>query len=104
MHEIGLLLANYMIRQHKHQTIYLGQNVPLEDVLQVCEQYKPHFIFTFITAPKNQEDLHFLFTSLHNVDKKAIISVSGNAQHFDFKLPTWVKYLASVNDLETILN
>ena len=104
MHEIGLLLANYMIRQRKHQTIYLGQNVPLEDVVQVCEQYNPQFVFTFITAPKTKEELQLLFTSIHTVDKKAIIGVSGSAHHFDFKLPTWVKHLASVNDLEAILN
>lgn len=103
MHEIGLLLANYMIKVRKHQTIYLGQNVPLEDVIQVCEQYKPETVLTFITAPKAEDDLQLLFKSINKVSKKTLFAVSGSAYHFEFKLPPYVNYLSSVKDLERLL-
>lgn len=103
MHEIGLLLANYLIRDNKQQSIYLGQNVPLDDIVQICEQYKPTYLLTFITAPKTKEELQTLFNSIHKATKKSTIAVSGSTTHFDFKLPTYVNYLASVTDLEKML-
>lgn len=103
MHEIGLLLANYLIRDKKQQSIYLGQNVPLDDIVQICEQYTPNYLLTFITAPKTQEELQTLFSSIHKATKKSTIAVSGSTTHFDFKLPAYVNYLASVTDLEKML-
>lgn len=103
MHEIGLLLANYMIRHRKQQTIYLGQNVPIEDIVQVCEQYKPEFILTFITAPKTPDELLSLFKYITKASKSSKLCVSGSRYHFDFKLPSYVQYLSSVTDLIELL-
>lgn len=40
-HEIGLLLANYLFKQHGWTTIYLGQCVPENDLSKIIEVGKP---------------------------------------------------------------
>jgi DNA-binding transcriptional MerR regulator len=104
MHEIGLLLANYMIRKKGNQTIYLGQNVPLEDVLQVCDSYAPDYIFTYITTPRIEDDLKSFFDKLANSVKKGKVLVSGHIPEVTFKLPARVKRITSIKDLKSLLN
>ena len=104
MHEIGLLLANYMIREKGNQTIYLGQNVPLEDVLQVCDSYAPDYIYTYITTPRVEEELKSFFDKLANSVKKGKVLVSGHLPEVSFKLPARVKRITSIKDLKSLLN
>lgn len=104
MHEIGLLLANYMIREKGNQTIYLGQNVPLEDVLQVCDSYAPDYVFTYLTTPRAEDDLKSFFDKLANSVKKGKVLVSGHIPEVSFKLPTRVKRITSIKDLKSLLS
>jgi methanogenic corrinoid protein MtbC1 len=104
MHEIGLLLANYMIREKGNQTIYLGQNVPLEDVLQVCDSYTPDYIFTYITSPRAEDELKSFFDKLANAVKKGKVLVSGHIPEVSFKLPARVKRITSIKDLKSLLS
>ncbi len=104
MHEIGLLLANYMIREKGNQTIYLGQNVPLDDVLQVCDSYAPDYIYTYITTPRVEEELKLFFDKLANSVKKGKVLVSGHLPEISFKLPARVKRIISIKDLVEILD
>jgi DNA-binding transcriptional MerR regulator len=104
MHEIGLLLANYMIREKENQTIYLGQNVPLEDVIQVCDSYAPDYIFTYITTPRLEEELKSFFDKLAISVKKGKVLVSGHLPEVSFKLPARVKRITSMKDLKSLLN
>ncbi len=59
LHEMGLLLANYLFRVNGFKTVYLGQNVPFDDVRKVAAICKPRIVFTFIVTaggpfvPKN---------------------------------------------------
>ncbi|WP_276482635.1 MerR family transcriptional regulator [Paraflavitalea pollutisoli] len=56
-HEIGLLLANYLIRSKDIETIYLGQNVPYEQVSAVVAKAGvTHLLLFYITRPV-QDDL-----------------------------------------------
>ena len=45
-HEIGLLFSNYIIRQKGFQTIYLGQNLPLNEIEIAINATHPTHIFT----------------------------------------------------------
>lgn len=51
LHELGLLVAYYLAKQKGHKVIYLGQNVPLKDVLETMNYCKPTDLFTLITNP-----------------------------------------------------
>ena len=103
MHEIGLLLANYMIREKGCQTIYLGQNVPIEDVIQVCDSFEPDYIYTYITIVRAEDELKAFFDKLSNAVKKGKVLISGHIPEVSFKLPARVKRVISIKDLAEIL-
>ena len=58
IHEISLLFANYIIRSKGHETIYLGQNVPYENVSAVLSKIKADFILTFFTSPQDEKAIY----------------------------------------------
>lgn len=58
MHDISLLFANYIIRSGGHETIYLGQDVPNENILLVLKKIKPDIMLTFFTIPQNPKDVY----------------------------------------------
>jgi MerR family transcriptional regulator, light-induced transcriptional regulator len=45
-HEIGLLFYNYIAKKMGHQTSYLGQSTPVDDVVQMAKAVNPTIIFT----------------------------------------------------------
>ena len=56
-HEVALLFANYILRSKGLATIFLGQNVPYEDIDMVVKMVDPQFIFTFYITPKPVEEI-----------------------------------------------
>lgn len=53
-HEISLLLADYLVRAKGFKSIYLGQNVPLENMETVINATRPDFVLTFFLARQNE--------------------------------------------------
>lgn len=50
-HEIALLFVNYAIRARGGKVIYIGTNVPYDDLSVVNQAYAPDYMFTVITSP-----------------------------------------------------
>lgn len=65
-HETGLLLSDYIIRSQGYPTIYLGQNVPLENLKEVIKEAKPTHLFTLYVTRK---DLDQVQTELQYISK-----------------------------------
>jgi methanogenic corrinoid protein MtbC1 len=57
LHDIGLLVYNYLIRKKGHKTFFLGQGVPFEDILAVKEQTKPDVVVTSFSSSVEKEDM-----------------------------------------------
>lgn len=49
-HELGLLFFNYLIRKAGHKVIYLGQNVPFKDMVEVAKIRQAEYIITYFVA------------------------------------------------------
>lgn len=46
MHELPLLLYDYVFRKEGYETIYLGQMTPIDSVVSLAEKRKPEFVVT----------------------------------------------------------
>ncbi len=56
LHEISLLFANYIIRARYNKVVYLGQNLPFNELIFAYNVHKPDYIFSAITSvPSNNE-------------------------------------------------
>lgn len=49
-HEIGLLFMYYILKSRGARVIYLGSNVPLNDVSYVAKLKKPDYLYTHLTS------------------------------------------------------
>lgn len=64
LHEIGLLFYSYLIQKAGHKVIYLGQSVPVKDVVTV-NQYNPaDFILTSVMSFSSTEEINALLKSI----------------------------------------
>ncbi len=71
LHEIPLLFLYYSLKSRGYQVIYLGQSVPLNDLLSIVEYYKPDQLYSVFTATPDDESIYahieILQTKLNNV-------------------------------------
>jgi methanogenic corrinoid protein MtbC1 len=60
LHELNLMFVNYVLRSRNIHTLYLGTDLPLCDLSNIEESYKPDFFimaFTAGYAQRNQDEL-----------------------------------------------
>lgn len=77
-HEIGLLFANYLIRSRGYHSIYLGQNLPLNDLNSVYKVYPAHVIVSVITSSLKLKDVQEFIKSMSEQFPQTKIILSGN--------------------------
>lgn len=82
-HEIGLLLANYVLRENGVETIYLGQSVPLDDVISVSKITNPTGILFFETIAKPRMSTEKTLATLHEAFPETSIYTAGSASSFE---------------------
>ncbi len=79
MHEISLLFAVYILRSRKNTVIYLGQNVPDEDLPSLYESYRPDYFLTMLTIAPQKESSEGYLSRLGRQFPKSKVLVSGLA-------------------------
>ncbi|AEV97620.1 hypothetical protein A4D02_35610 [Niastella koreensis] len=78
-HEIGLLFANYVIRSKDIETIYLGQNVPYEQVAAVLEKTKISHVLLFLITRREQMDIASLRKSMKLLNELPLLVACSSA-------------------------
>ena len=77
LHDIGLLVYNYLIRKKGHSTIFLGQGVPVNDVTSMNDHIHPDAIVTAFSTPTENEDMLEYLHALAKTYKGKPIYVGG---------------------------
>lgn len=104
IHEIGLLFLNYELVYRGFKTIYLGQTIPLESLIDIKKYFdNPHFVSYFTVSP-TPEDLkeyldEFLATLLDGSDSSLWILGRQTAHLTDLKLPKSVKIFHRIGEM-----
>jgi MerR family transcriptional regulator, light-induced transcriptional regulator len=65
LHEMGLLYTCFLAKLKGHKCIYLGQSVPIEDLILITKSARPHYVITILTAKIQGFDLNSYLHSLH---------------------------------------
>jgi DNA-binding transcriptional MerR regulator len=104
-HEIGLLFANYLIRQYGKKVIYLGQKVPFNDLSSVLTQCQPTHIYTFFVRNQYFGQLSKLIMDLSvNFGTMATICISGGDESVEkLALDKQVVMIKSIQQLQEII-
>lgn len=64
LHELGLLFYSYIVQKSGHKVVYLGQSVPIDDVVSVNEQSPADYIITSTLSTAAIEDVNRLLHKL----------------------------------------
>ena len=65
IHDIGLLFINYELLSRGYHTIYLGENVPIEDLNLINILYDNVTYISYFTVKPNPEDVGYYLTKLY---------------------------------------
>ena len=77
LHEIGLLVYQYILKSRGHKVVYLGQSVPYEDLSMVINCVKPNKVVMSVTNPFPDGMLQVYINMLHADFSNLTFLVSG---------------------------
>jgi DNA-binding transcriptional MerR regulator len=101
MHELGMLMYNYIIKSRGHKVVYLGQSVPYEDIKRVSEIHKPDFIFSSFAFAVDENKLEkYLKTLASDFEDSQIIVTGYQTANLPFKLPANLHQVSSATQFK----
>ena len=101
LHEIGLLLYDYLIRKSGNSVIYLGQSLAYEDLVSICNDAKPEYILTNITSTIPSNELRDYIKQLSaNFNDKTVFLSGLQTINISFPLPANIIIVSSVTDFK----
>lgn len=105
LHEIGLIMAHYMLKSKGYKVIYLGQDVPFFDVASVVACAKPSHVMTILTAVKTIDELQQLVDNslMHLGQSELVFSGLGAYSHILNVDDARITLLNSAADFENYL-
>jgi len=105
LHELGLLFYSYIIKKAGHKVIYLGQSVPLRDVLEVINISKADYMITyFIAAFETKQIPIYLKRISEGFGHKDIFIAGLQVKQLEDNLPENIKSLMDVEEFKSYLN
>ncbi|WP_108425745.1 MerR family transcriptional regulator [Flagellimonas amoyensis] len=108
IHEIGLLYINYQIALRGYKTIYLGQTMPIENLVDLLKYYNNIRFISYFTVAPTQHDLNDYLKRFNEVlemspDSK-LYALGHQIQHINKEgLPDTVKLFNSIEHLVEFL-
>lgn len=105
LHEIGLLLSNYILKKRGFRTIYLGQAVPYTDLQMVYELYKPQIMVTVITTAIDGSVGDYLKKLSKDYPCRKILITGPQARQLKpSDYPRGTAYFANVDEFISLIN
>ena len=75
LHELGLLYMHFLLRKNGFRSVYLGQDVPIESIVETKDKINPNVIISFFTTQPKKENIGNYLLELGN---------SFNSKHMEF--------------------
>lgn len=99
-HEIGLLYVQYLLKSRGINTIYLGANIPLEDVQYVAELKRPDYIFSHLTSVSSGFSFErFLLQLTKKLDKYPVIISGMLTQAYEKRIPAKINFKRNLGEV-----
>jgi DNA-binding transcriptional MerR regulator len=77
-HELGLLYVAYLLKKHGAKILYMGADVPVKDLDNVCKIKKPDYLYTHTTCDFKSEKY---FSNLRSCIPDGRLVISGRLCH-----------------------
>jgi len=106
LHELSLLFYSYLLREKGYNVIYLGQSVPLSDLLEIAKQVTFNFLFcSILTNIGKEEFISYVNKLSSSLPDKLIFLTGKQLQNYnDTILPENTRVVTCMNDFEKQLS
>ncbi len=104
-HEIGLLFSHYIFQAKGHKVVYLGQSLPMADLIFTQKTIKPDFIFTIITTTPSSENVQEYLDLLGDTFTDTSIFVTGSqVANRKIDLKKNITLISKIEELQQIVS
>ncbi len=98
-HELGMLFMYYLLKSRGISTIYLGANVPLNDVEYVVKLKKPDYLYSHLTSVGHNFNFDKFIAAITKRFAGTPIVISGLlTQSFERKIPQHINFKKSFSE------
>jgi MerR family transcriptional regulator, light-induced transcriptional regulator len=99
-HELGLLFVYYLLKSRGIGVIYVGANIPLNDVEYVVKLKKPNYLFTHLTSVSNNFQLDKFVANITRRFSSTPFILSGHLTHtYEKKIPAHINFKKSLQEV-----
>ena len=99
-HELGLLFMHYMLKSRGVKTLYVGANVPFNDIEFVAKLKKPDFLYSHLTSVASNFNFEKYLSKISTCLHDQHIIISGQvAQHYKKKVPQKITLKKSLQEV-----
>ena len=99
-HELGLLYVYYLLKVKGTNIIYLGADVPIEELEYVCKIKQPRYLYTHLTSLPSRFNFEKYLTTITNRIGGTMLMISGNVTHtYKKKIPGGISFLKSLEEV-----
>ena len=79
--DIGLLLMSYLLKSSGYNIIYLGADIPIQEVEFICKSKNPDFLYIHLSATGIKFKFNKFFSEVEKYFSKKEVIISGKIPH-----------------------
>jgi DNA-binding transcriptional MerR regulator len=99
-HELGLLFIHYLLKNRGVNVLYLGANVPIDDIDYVIKAKKPDFLYTHLTSVSHGFSFdRFIMQASKKFDEVPFIISGKLAQSYEKRIPPRINFKKSLSEV-----
>ena len=99
-HELGLLYVYYLLKVKGMNIIYLGADVPIEELEYVCKVKQPRYLYTHLTSLPSRFNFEKYLSTITSRIGGTTLMISGNVtHHYKKKIPGGITFLKSLEEV-----
>ncbi len=103
-HEMGLLMAYFLLRHEGHKVIYLGANIPISTLGDTIELVKPKNVLSFFVGKKDDDKNMEIIKELSSLNPKISFNLACQSNTSNLPSKKNINLVFSITDFETILD
>ena len=99
-HELGLLYIHYLLKSRGVKVLYVGSNVPIDDVKYVIREKRPDYLYTHLTSVSNGFNFdRFMNQAVRSFENVPFIVSGLLAQQYERRMPAQVMFKRSLQEV-----
>lgn len=103
MHETGLLFTRYLLKKCGHEMLYLGSEIPYDDLRSVIKSYQPDYAFMVLTSLNLGKDINKIISKVMDGLGVPLLVAGSLISEFDILVQDHLTPLKNVCDMVEFL-